>query len=145
VRRSSSLDRSAELPGLLAAGAYAWAAAVSFGIALLDVVYARLLPGAAAASSRASDLLLLVGGATMLVALGATALCWDSRDARGFFVASLAAGVFGLFAPALLSPILQVGSAWGAGIRLGLAGAVSALALVGFYRLHPGRERPAHQ
>jgi hypothetical protein len=72
-------------------------------------------------------------------------LSWRSSRARNLLLAGFAAGVLGLLAPAILSPFLQEGSAWGAGIRLVMAGAASALALVGFYRLHPGRERPANE
>jgi len=127
-------SRPAGLLGPLVVGLYAWAAAVSFGIALIDVVYARLVPEATAAFSEVADFLLLVSAATVLVALTAIGLSWHSRVARNFLIASFVVSLFGFLAPALLSPFLQDGSALGAGIRLVIGGAISILAFVGFYK-----------
>jgi len=136
-------SRPAGLLGPLVVGLYAWAAAVSFGIALIDVVYARLVPEATAAFSEVADFLLLVSAATVLVALTAIGLSWHSRVARNFLIASLVVSLFGFLAPALLSPFLQDGSALGAGIRLVIGGAISILAFIGFHKFRLRGEKGA--
>jgi hypothetical protein len=120
--------------GSLFVGFYAWAAAVSFGLALLDIVYSRLLPGSTAAFSEVADFLLLVTTVTVLAALTAITLAWNSAAARNFLLASLAVAVYGLFAPLLLSPFLPEGSPVGAAIRILIGATVSLLALVGLYK-----------
>jgi hypothetical protein len=125
---------SVRIIGSLFVGVYAWAAAVSFGLALLDIVYSRLIPGASTAFSEVADFLLLVTAATVLAAVAAIALAWNSAAARNFLLASLAVAVYGLFAPLLLSPFLPEGSPFGAAIRIVVGATVSLLALVGLYK-----------
>lgn len=120
--------------GSLFVGLYAWVAAVSFGLALLDIVYSRLVPGAAAAFSEVADFLLLVSAATVLAALAAIALTWNAAATRNFLIASLAVAVYGLFAPVFLSPFLPAGSPVGAALRILIGAAVSLLALAGLYK-----------
>lgn len=120
--------------GSLLVGFYAWAAAVSFGLALLDIVYSRLVPSAAAAFSGVADFLLFVSAVTVLAALAAIGLAWNSAAARNFLIASLAVAVYGLFAPLFLSPFLLQGSPIGAALRILIGASVSLLALVGLYR-----------
>ena len=117
----------------LVVGLYAWLAAISFGLVLLDIVYAGLVPEATMALSEAADFLLLVNAITVLAALGAIGLSWNSRTARNFLVASLAFIILGFLAYMLLSSFLQDSSYLGTGIRVILAGSVSVLAFMGFY------------
>lgn len=115
-------------------GLYAWLAAVSFGLVLLDIVYAGLVPEAEVAFSEVADFLLFVNAITILVALGAIGLSWNSQASRNFLVASLAIIILGFLAHMLLSQFLQ-DSSLGTGIRMILAGSVSVLAFMGFYKL----------
>jgi hypothetical protein len=115
-------------------GLYAWLATLSFGLVLLDVVYAGLVPEATTALSEAADFLLLVNAVTILAALGALGLAWRSRTARNYLIASLTVIVLGFLAYALLAPSLPDGSALGTWLRIGLAGSVSVLAFMGFYK-----------
>ena len=126
--------RPAGLLGPLVVGLYAWSTAISFGMALIDIMYARLVPSAAAAFSGVADLLLLVSSGTMLLALGAIALSWSSRAARDLLIGSLVVAFMGLLVPALLSPLLHEGSGFGAALRMIIGGSVSILAFVGFYK-----------
>ena len=68
----------------LIVGLYAWVVAVSFGAVLLDVVYSNLVSEVAAAFSEVADFLLYISAVTVLTALGAIGLSWNSRIARIF-------------------------------------------------------------
>jgi hypothetical protein len=120
--------------GPLVVGVYAWLTAVSFGLVLLDIVYAGLVPDAARALSEAADFQLLISFMTVLAALGAIGLSWNSRAARSYLMSSLAIIFLGFFVYMLLSPFLQDGLSLGTGIRIILSGSVSVLAFMGFYR-----------
>lgn len=48
-------NTSTDIKGPLVVGVYAWLAAVSFGLVLLDIVYAGLVPDAVTALSEAAD------------------------------------------------------------------------------------------
>lgn len=123
--------------GSLVVGLYAWVITAFFGAVLLDVVYANVTPGAAAAFSEAADFLLLVGAVTVLAALGAIGLSWNSRVARILFIASLLIIALEFLAPAFLSSFLRdVGSAWGTGIRITINGLASVLAFIGLYEFY---------
>ena len=132
--KNNHLNKPTKIIGPLVVGLYAWLAAISFGLVLLDIIYARLVPEEATALSEAADFLLLVDVITVLVALGAIGLSWNSRAARYFLVASLAVTILGFLAYMLLSPFLQESSSLGTGIRIILAGSVSVLAFMGFYK-----------
>ena len=121
--------------GSLAVGLYAWLTAVSFGLAVLDIVYARLVPGAAAAFSEVADFLLVVNAVTVLAALGAIGLSWNSSATRSLLIASVGVIVLGFLAYMFLSPFRLEGSTLGPGIRIILAGAVSLLAFAGFAKM----------
>ncbi len=127
-------NKSSGFLGTLVVGLYAWVATVSFGIVLIDIKYARSVPEATVAFSEVADFLLLVSAASVLVALAAIGVSWNSRIARNFLIASLLFSLFGLFVPVLLSPFLHDGSALGAGIRLIISGTISLLAFMGFYK-----------
>ena len=118
-------------------GLYAWLAAVSFGLVLLDIVYAGLVPEAEVAFSEVADFLLLVNAITILAAFGAIGLSWKSKASRNLLVASFAIIILGFLAYMLLSQFLQDSSSLGTGIRITLAGSVSVLAFIGFYKLAP--------
>jgi hypothetical protein len=120
--------------GRLVVGLYAWLMAVAFGAVLLDIVYSRLVPEATAAFAEVADLLLLIDGAAILVALVALGLTWTSRLARSLVVASLIVVLFGFSAPPLLGPLLRdAGPVAGALTRIGLGALSSLLAFVGAY------------
>jgi hypothetical protein len=104
-------------------------------MALLDIAYAKLVPEATGAFSEVADFLLLVSAVTLLAAVAAVALSWNSKPARCFLLASLLVGLLGLFAPAVISPFLQDGSVLGPGLRIVVGGSISILAFMGFYRL----------
>lgn len=122
----------------LAAGSYTWLVTVSLGVVLLDILYARLVPEAAAAFSDVSDLLLLVAPLTLLAGLGAIAFSWDTPPARNLFIASLCVILAGPFIAALLSAILRdaQGALWGSGLRITLSALTSILASIGLYNLY---------
>ena len=127
-------NTSTDIIGPLVVGVYAWLTAVSFGLVLLDIVYAGLVPDAVTALSEAADFQLLVSSMTVLAAFGAIGLSWNSKPARNFLISSLALLILGFLAYILLSPLLQDGSSMGMGIRIILSGSVSVLAFMGFYR-----------
>jgi len=52
---NNPLNTSISIIRPLVVGLYAWLAAISFGIVLLDIVYAGLVPEAATALSEAAD------------------------------------------------------------------------------------------
>jgi hypothetical protein len=131
-------------PGSLVVGLYAWLATISFGLVLLDVVYAGLVPEATTALSEAADFLLLVNAVTILAALGAIGLSWRSPMARNLLIASLAVIFLGFFAYALLASSLPAGSALGTWLRIGLAGSVSVLAFMGLYKFRNDEWRVAN-
>jgi len=131
---NNALNTSTSIIKPLLVGLYAWLAVISFGLVLLDIVYVGLIPEAATALSEAADFLLLVNAITVLAALGTIGLSWNSRAARNFFVASLAAIILGFLVGMLLSPFLQDRSSLGTGIRVILAGSVSVLAFMGFHK-----------
>jgi hypothetical protein len=120
--------------GPLIIGLYAWLATISFGLVLLDILYAGLVPEAVTALSEAADFLLLVNALTIFAAFGAIGLSWKSKPARYFLVASLAVIILGFIGHMLLSPLLKESSSLGTGIRMILAGSVSVLVFVGFYK-----------
>ena len=132
--KNSKRNTPTGIIGPLVIGLYAWLTAVSFGLVLLDIVYAGLVPDAATALSEAADFQLLVTSLMVLAALGAIGLSWNSRVLRGFFILSLAIIFFGFLAYIPLSSFLQEGSSLGTGIRIILSGSVSVLAFMGFYR-----------
>ena len=123
------------MTGPLIVGLYAWLATISFGLVLLDILYAGLVPEAQAALSEAADFLLLVNTLTILAALGAIGLSWESKSARYFLLASLVVTILGSIIHMLLYPLLKESSSLGTGIRILLAGSVSVLAFVGFSKL----------
>jgi hypothetical protein len=118
--------------GVLAVGFYAWLTTVSFGIVVLDIVYARLIPRAATAFAEVADFLLTVDAITGLAALGAIALVWSSSTTRMLLALSVGALVLEFLAHPLLTAVLSEGSNLGSGLRVILAGAVSLLAFAGF-------------
>ena len=130
-----SEDSPAGWMGSLAVGLYAWLTAVSLGFAVLDVLYARLVPEAAGAFPEAADFLLLIQAVTVLAAVGAIGLGWQSSGARNLLVASAGVIPLGFLTYALLSPVLPDGSPLGAGIRILLAGAASVLAFAEFAKM----------
>ena len=132
--RNYTANTSTGIIGPLVVGLYAWLTAVSFGLVLLDILYAGLVPNATIALSEAADFQLFVNAITVLAALGAIGLSWRSRVARNFLISSLTIIFLGFLAYMLLSPFLRDGSSLGVGIRIILAGSVSVLAFMGFHR-----------
>jgi hypothetical protein len=123
----------------LVVGLYAWLVAVSFGLAWLDITYARLLPDAADAFSEVADFLLFVMFVTTLAGIGAVGLSWKIRVARNLLAASLLIVLVAPFvALAILSPEARESSAAGSIVRLSISGVASVLAFAGFHRLGRG-------
>lgn len=120
-------------------GFYAWVVTAAFGATLMDVAYAAQVAGdRAVVLGDVSDLLLAVTAMTVVVAIGAIAVCWGRKRARNLLIASLAVVAVGLLTPILLSGIvrgaedlldLRVGP-W---VRLGEAGLASILAFAGLW------------
>lgn len=130
--------RPAGTLSLLVAGFYAWAVTLSLGMVVLDVLYSRLVPESAVASSDVADVLLLIGAVTVLAAFGAVGVSWNSHAARNLFIASLVIVILGFVAPIFLSPLLQGASppAWGAAIRVIVGGLASILAFMGLHAFY---------
>ena len=121
-------------PGWLLVGGYAWAAAVAFGAALLDVVHASPAGGSApAGESEAADVLLALIALAIATGLGALAASADRPLVRGALLASLGILVGSLFAPSLLGGFVGAADGAGSWLRLGLAGLASLLAFVGLW------------
>jgi hypothetical protein len=126
----------------LLAGSYAWMVAVFSGAILLDVVYANRLDDLLATAERASlfagisDLLLLVGAATVLAALTAIAVSWPSKSAMILFIASLTALSLEFMLPVFAAPFLNIIQELGAGpwLRLLPVGLASILAIAALQR-----------
>ncbi len=129
------LSRVLRTSSALVVGLYAWLTTASFGAVVLDILYARLAPESRSAFAEVADLLLLITAVTILAALGAIGLSWNSNGARSCVIASLVVVVSGFSVPVLFSPYLGAGSSLGAALRLGISGVASLLALVAFYKL----------
>jgi glucose dehydrogenase len=120
----------------LVVGLYAWLVAVSFGLAWLDIQYARLLPDAAEAFREVADVLLFVMFVTTLAGIGAVGLSWNTRVPRDLLAASLVIVLVAPFVALLvLSPEARESSATGSVVRLSISGAASVLAFAGFHRI----------
>jgi hypothetical protein len=118
---------------MVAVGLYAWLATASLGMAFLDVVYARLVPGASPVLREVADVLLLVTAATLVSAGVAVALSWNRVVTRGLLLASLVISGLGLVAASVLSPLIEPGAPAGAALRLVMGGLVSGLAMAAFH------------
>ncbi len=119
-------------------GLFTWIVTIFFGMILLDVVYANLVPKSAVAISEVTDLLLLIGALTILAAIGAIAFSWNASLARNFFIASLILLLLEFLAPTLPSPLIgdTQGSTLSTAIRLVISGSASLLALFGLHNLY---------
>jgi len=120
--------------GTFIVGLYAWLAAVSFGLVLMDILYAGLVPEASKAINESSDFQLLVTGVTILAALGSIWLSRNSSASRNLLAAGLGVIILGFFLYMLLSPFLGEGSASGTVVRIIIYGLTSVLVFLGFYR-----------
>ena len=115
-------------------GVYAWLTTISFGLVLLDILYAGLVPNASTALREAADFLLFINALSMLAALGAIGSSFEVKTARNFMAASLAVTILGLLLNMALAPHLGSGSPIGAFIRVLVTGSISILAFMGFYK-----------
>ena len=122
-----------EITYALVVGLYAWFTSVSFGLVLMDILYAGLAPEATKAIKEAADFLLLLNSVTILAALVSIGLSWNLSSARNFLIASLSMIILGFFLYMLLLPVLKEGSITGTAIRITISGSVSILAFMGFY------------
>ena len=113
---------------------------IFFGMILVDILYARLVPGASTAFSRVADILLLVGFATFLTAIVAIAFAWKSKAARSFLIASFLLLLLEFVIPVLVGPFVQgaEGLAIGPWLRVLPSGGASILALIGMGRYYRG-------
>jgi hypothetical protein len=119
-------------------GFYSWIAAVFFGAVLLDIVYSNSLSEASVAFSEGSDFLLLIGFVTILSAVGAVILSWNSSTARYYFMASSGILLFEFLIPVFFSQLIPdtQGSGWMTDLRILINGMASILAWVGLYRFY---------
>ena len=130
-------DTPFELIRNIVVGFYAWVLTLSFGAVLIDIMYANLAPGAAAAFSEAADFLLLIAAVTVMAAIAAIGLSWPSRAARNTLIASLAIIIFGAFIPLLSAGLFPglPGSRLSEVIRIAISGVPSILAFYGLVQL----------
>jgi hypothetical protein len=119
-------------------GLYVWVISISFGMVLLDILYARRAPEAAAAFAEVADVLLLVTFAALLSAAAAIVFAWKAAAARNFLIASLGVILLELLLPAVVSPFVQnaQGLPVGPWIRILASGAASIFALIGWQRYY---------
>ena len=115
-------------------GSYAWLATISFGLVLLDTIYAGLVPDSSTAPGEVADFLLFIKALTTLAALGAIGSAMDKKTSRNFLTASLAVSILGVLLFISLSQVLENDSSFGSVIRIILNGSVSILAFIGFYK-----------
>ncbi len=119
----------------LAAGFYAWISAVLFGGILLDIAYSKALSsitGTAGAFSFVSDVFLWIGFITVLAALAAIVLSWNSAAARNLLIASLLFFSLEFLIPLFFASFLQntEGFALGPWLRILPTGIASILAFM---------------
>lgn len=119
-------------------GAYGWVVTIFFGMVLLDIQYANLLPEGSAAFSEVSDYLLLIYFGTFLSAAAAIAFAWKSKSTRNLLIASQVVLLSELLMPAFFSLFLQdtQGNATGPILRIIAGGTASLLAFLGMYRYY---------
>jgi len=127
--------------GSFLVGVYVWVLTIFFGMVLLDILYSNLVPEAAAAFSEVSDFLLLIGFVTLLCAVAAIALTWQSSTARNLLIASLLVILMEFLTPVFFSPFIQNTQATTIGpwLRIIPGGLSSILALIGMYQY--GRQK----
>lgn len=119
-------------------GLYTWIVTIYFGMILLDIVYSNQVSEAVIEYAELSDILLLIGGFTILTAIGAIVFLWKSRFARNFFIASLAIVLLEFFGPLFFSQLIESvqGSLSPSIIRLTISGSASILAFIGLHNLY---------
>jgi hypothetical protein len=117
-------------------GLYVWILTISFGMVLLDILYANLVPEATIAFSKISDFLLLIDFVTLLCAIIAIAFSWKSKVARNLLIASQLVILFEFLIPAFFSLLGQntQGLAIGPWLRIIPGGLASILAFIGLYQ-----------
>ena len=134
----------------LIASLYTWIVSLFFGAILLDVAYSNLAFNALQPTERASmfsevaDFLLLIGGFTLLTAVGAIGSSWNLGSPRYWFIASALFIVAEFLVPMLFFPLVQsigenLGVNVGPMIRLSGNGLASILAFIGLWKLHASR------
>ena len=125
----------------LIAGFYAWMSALFFGGVLLDIVYSGLLRHSfnnsetALIFSTISDIFLKIVFVTLLAALGAIVVSWNSPSARNLFLASLLFFSFEFLIPVFFSRFIQNAQGLNIGpwLRILPTGTASILAFAGFH------------
>jgi len=110
---------------------YAWLAAVYLGAVWLDRVYSRQLAGEKIASGEVADILLWIGGVTMLAGVAAIALAWQASTVRVYLIASLAILSLEFLLPGLLAGLIGDTPGAGAGLRIAINVLASLLAIIG--------------
>jgi hypothetical protein len=127
------MEKSLRRIGEFAAGVYTWLISISLGMALLDIQYARLIPGERRAMAEVSDYLLWISAFTLVSGVAAILFTWESKTARNYFIGSLLVGfvIPGLF---LLGGVDAPG--FGPWLRIGSGGLAAVLAFMGLYRYY---------
>jgi len=116
-------------------GLYAWVVAISFGMVLVDILYARLAPNANLAFGEVSDFLLMISTVTLLIAIVVIAFSSQTRVVRNLIIASQLIAILEFISPALIALIglnTQAHS-FGPWLRILLSGTASVLAFIGLY------------
>ena len=129
---------------VLLVGLYSWLVMVSFGVVLLDVVYAGLLRDdvsfdPSSVFGEISDFMLLIGGVTLLSGILAVSVSSESKSAQSFLVASLLVVVLEFIVPLFLFKYIGdalegSGFPFGTAIKLFGSGLASILAILGLIR-----------
>jgi hypothetical protein len=122
--------------GSFLVGLYVWVLAISFGMVLIDILYARLVPDATIAFSEVSDFLLLISLATLLLAIVTLAFSRKSRAASNLIIASQLIFLLEFLIPAFftLLGLNMQGNPIGPWLRITPCGAASIVAFIGLYQ-----------
>jgi hypothetical protein len=135
------MDRSRMKFGALLTGLYAWIMTVFLGMVLVDILYARLVMGAAPAFTAISDFLQIPGLLALATGSLAVFTLWPSRGARNLVLASLASMLLEFIIPVLLAGIVSSENfPAGPWLRILLNLAASLLAFLGLARCLSTRE-----
>ena len=119
--------------GSFLVGLYFWVLTIYFGMVLLDIFYARLVPGAINAFREVSDLLLMINFVALLLAMIAIAFSKKSKNVINLIIASQLILFLEFLIPALFS-ILGLdtqGNSIGPWLRIIPGAASSIVAFIG--------------
>jgi len=125
--------------GTFLVGLYFWVLTIYFGMVLLDILYARLAPGATTAFAKVSDILLQVNLVILLAAVITIAFSKKSKITRDLIIASQLILLFEFLIPAFFTLFglnSQGLTALGPWLRIIPGVAASILALIGMIKFN---------